>query len=201
MSKNNLCGTFVSVISLMLVISPLTILVVKADPFIHGGMVPPDTNTKPPTIQIQSPEDNATYKEDAINLSFSVNLGYSNTATAMFIREIYYETDWENETTYAYKSSSGKELENPFTLNLTDIPDGNHTIEITACEMGDYHEDLYIYTFMINGSSKADFEIKTISDQIENLDQTSFPMTGAIILIVIIVVGAGIIVYFKKYRK
>lgn len=201
MSKSSLCELFVSVISLMLVILLVTILVVKADPFIHGGMVQPDTSTKPPTIQILSPKNNATYKEDTINLSFNVSLGYSSTATAMFIREIYYETDWENETTYVNKSSSGKELENPFTLNLTDIPDGNHTIEITACEMGDYHEDLYIYTFMINGSSKANFEVETISDPIENLDQTPFPMTAIAVLIVIIIVGTGILVYFKKYRK
>jgi len=191
----------VSLIILLLVISPVTILVVKADPFIHGGMVEPDSSTKPPTIQILSPENNATYKEDTIILSFNVSLGNSSTATAMFIREIYYETDWENETTFVYKSSSGKELENPFTLNLTDIPDGNHTIEITACEMGDYHEDLYIYTFMINGSSKANFEIETTPDPIENLDQTPFPMTAIAVLIVAIVIGAGILVYFKRYRK
>lgn len=201
MSKSSLWGAFVSAIILLLVISPLTILVVKAVPFIHGGMVDPDTSTKPPTIQILSPKNNATYKEDTINLSFNVSLGYSSTATAMFIREIYYKTDWENETTFAYKSSSEKELENPFTLNLTNIPDGNHTIEITACEMGDYHEDLYIYTFMINGSSKANFEVETISDPIENLDQAPFQMTAIAILIVIILVGVGILAYFKKCRK
>jgi hypothetical protein len=81
------------------------------------------------------------------------------------------------------------------------MPDGNHTIEITACEMGDYIGDLYIYTFIINGSSKANFAVETISEPIENLDKIPFPMTATIIVIVIITVGAGILVYLKKYRS
>jgi hypothetical protein len=93
MRKNSLCGPFVSLIILMLVASPLTISVVKADPFIHGGIVPPDTSTKPPTVSILSPTNDATYQEATITLSFNVSLGYSRTATSMFIREIYYKTD------------------------------------------------------------------------------------------------------------
>ena len=171
----------------------------KAQPRIHGGIIPPDQSTKAPKITILSPKNNTTYKEDTINLSFNTSLGYSRTATVKFILEIYYKTDWQDQTTYAYKSSSGKDLESPFNLNLTNIPDGNHSIEITACEMGNYHEDLYWYTFLINGSSIANFEVDTIKPT--PTPEPKFPTTQVIIIIITVFAGLGILAYSIKRKK
>jgi hypothetical protein len=191
---------FTVLLAVLLSFSSLGILNVKAQPFIHGGMVDPDSSTKPPTISVLSPKNNTTYKEDTINLSFNTSLGYSRTATLMFILEIYYKTDWENKTIFVYKSSSGKELENPFNLNLTNIPDGNHSIEITACEMGDYKEDLYWYTFLINGSSIVNFAVD--SSKPDPISEPEFPTTTVLASVVILsIVAIGILAYFKKYKK
>jgi hypothetical protein len=201
--KSILNRILVALIIVILCFSSVSIFNVKANPFIHGGMVDPDSSTKPPTISILSLKNSTTYKEDRINLSFNTSLGYSRTAIAKFILEIYYQTDWQNKTIYVYKSSSGKELENPFNLNLTKLPDGNHTIKIIACEMGDYAEGNYKYTFMINGSSNINFAVDTQLESPNSLElipsQTRL-FLASVAIVVIIVAFLGILVYFKKRK-
>lgn len=198
MKRITIITVIISILLFSLIAKTPHFMKVQANPFIHGGWVPPDASTKPPTISILSPKNNATYKDSKVTLRFNVSVGYSRTAIQMFILEIFYKTDWQNETNFVYKSSSGKDLKNPFNLNLTNVPDGNHNIEITACEMGDYAEDIYKYTFMINGSSKVNFAVDTT--QLDITD-TEFPITIVIVSIVTVVIGLGIFAYFKKIKK
>jgi hypothetical protein len=139
----------------------------------------PDWSTKPPVVSIGSPDNNAMCGVDALVLTFNASIGPSETASYCRLDEIYYETDWQSNKTYLYKSSHNKlSYYNPSryteyseTINVTGIPDGNHTIKVTAVESGLYetfvdYVDLwdvihYYTSFTITGSSLLRFSVDT----------------------------------------
>ena len=107
--------------------------------WISEGDVAPDSKTKPPTISILSPESNNVYSTDNISLSLKVRIGDSVTAYYRVLSEIYLETDWQTKKIYFYNSSwSSLRPSSSEVINLTGIPDGNHTIMVYAVESGRY---------------------------------------------------------------
>jgi len=99
------------------------------------------------TISVSSPEDNKLYNTKTVKLAFYVTVG-ENTSRSL-ISNICYETDWqkENKTIFSYDGYFLRELwvqlsgPRTFTypistsfqsLELTDIPEGNHSIKIYA---------------------------------------------------------------------
>jgi hypothetical protein len=131
----------------------------KANPIMHywvdAGDVAPDQNTKPPAILIRSPENNTVHTVDAVSLSIDVTIGDSNTASYRVFEEIYYETDWKPNNVSLYQNvwdpyqytwhSADFSSEPPpgiteFSeiVNLTGIPDGDHSIMVYAVEVGEY---------------------------------------------------------------
>ena len=99
------------------------------------------------TISLSSPEYNKLYNNKTVKLDFYVTVG-ENTSRSL-ISNICYETDWhkENKTIFSY---GGYFLRDPWeqlcgprtfidpiskssqSLELTDIPEGNHSIKIYA---------------------------------------------------------------------
>lgn len=149
----------------------------RANPYKWAGHVPPDVNTKPPTITIVSPENNTAYASNNLTISFNVSLPYSPTASRPKINTAYYKASWQNDDVIVYKWSSN-ELSNPYDddpeltefshkLNLTGIPEGNHNITIHATEYGIYWNSSTGWgpfgynTFSITGSSSVSFTIDT----------------------------------------
>jgi len=136
--------------------------------WVNAGDVAPDENTEPPAILILSPENNTVYGVNTISLSLNVSIGASSTASFCVLDEIYYETDWQPNNTSIYQyiwdpllnSSAPLKIPEFFepikwhnlvytkppprktefseTINITGIPDGNHTIKIYAVESGEY---------------------------------------------------------------
>ena len=99
------------------------------------------------TISVSSPEDNKLYNTKAVKLDFYVTVGENTTHS--LISKICYETDWrkENKTVFSYggyflrdlwvQLSSPRTFIDPVSksvqsLELTDIPEGNHSIRIYA---------------------------------------------------------------------
>jgi len=112
--------------------------------WIYEGDVSPDSSTKPPTVSILSPERNNVYATDNISLSLKVSIGDSSTASSRVLREIYCKTDWLPNKFSVYNYSwnslypSTSQTEFSETINLTGIPDGNHTMTVYAVESGRY---------------------------------------------------------------
>lgn len=147
----------------------------KANPyqFVLMDEVPPDANTKPPTVSILSPENNTAYAANNVEFSLNVSVKYSSTASALFFWKIYYEADWQSgfTTLYEFIPETGMSTISEFNtiLNLTRIPEGNHTIIVYATEGGRYEESepgsgvfvtLY-YPFRITGFSSVSFSVDT----------------------------------------
>lgn len=99
-------------------------------------------------ISVSSPENNSLYSTDTLKLNFSVTAG-KNTTTSL-ISNVRYKTDWqeENSTVFSFDGYFLREVMSQLvsprqitvlptsrvskTLNITGVPDGNHSITIYA---------------------------------------------------------------------
>jgi hypothetical protein len=182
-TKTLLKTAFIAVLLLSAVAGTRFVNLTEANPYhpiwIYEGDVSPDRSTEPPTILILSPENHTVYAVDTISLSLNVSIGNSSTASFRALEEMYYETDWQSNNISVYKyswnslvyrSAPPRKTEFAKTINLTGIPDGNHTVVIYAIEIGDYltHRDplgfsyaFYYVNFNIAGSSVVSFTVDT----------------------------------------
>ena len=143
----------------------------SANPYQERGSVPPDSATHPPKVTVFSPLNNSAYTTIPLTLSVNVTLPESSTASGTILYYVTCRSDWQENLTYLYINTgydNSVESQIPGakhqyfqgSQNLTDIPDGNHTITITAIAGGFYPADnLGFYRFMINGSSTVYFVI------------------------------------------
>ena len=132
------------------------------------GEVPSDVLTNLPENTKKKPEDKSAYRTNDVALTLNVSFGDS-TASARRIKEIYYTTDWQPNNTLLY-GYSGTEFST--TINLTEIPDGNHTITLNATEARqyngytDYAHSLHYKVFEVTGSSSVSFTVDTTAPPI-----------------------------------
>ena len=152
----------------------------------YQGLAAPDQYTEPPAISLLSPENDTVYGVDAISLSLNVSVGDSSTASSLLLDGIYYEVDWQSNITsiyepvwdaFAYDATvyrlTPKITEFSGAINVTGIPDGNHTLTVYAIERGlyesyvkqdpnDYRIFVHYYNkFKITGSSLVSFSVDT----------------------------------------
>ena len=144
------------------------------------GTILPDSNTKPPVVSIFAPENHTVYSTNTISLSVNVSVGESST-DYKYIDEVYYTTDWQINNTYIYESEPTKNVYSTeptqfsTSLNLTGIPDGNHSLVVYAKERGAYpsHYEYkppvvysYFYLFEIDGFSTVFLTVDTTAPRI-----------------------------------
>jgi hypothetical protein len=144
---------------------------------VHRGVRAPDDYTKPPIISMTSPENDSVYDTNNVQLTFNVSVGESTSAFSKWICELYYKGDWQTDKTYidleefygkspAYERSSL--LPSEFSFNLTDIPEGNHSITVYANETGYVNDEdnapFYYWSFFINSSATVNFTIDAIPE-------------------------------------
>jgi hypothetical protein len=144
------------------------------------GTILPDSNTKPPVVSIFAPENHTIYSTNTISLSVNVSVGESR-IDYKYIDEVYYTTDWQINNTYIYESEPTKNVYSTeptqfsTSLNLTGIPDGNHSLVVYAKERGAYRSHYeykppvvycYFYLFEIDGSSSVFFSVDTTAPRI-----------------------------------
>lgn len=125
----------------------------EANPNWRPWETTPSYDVKAPVISIFSPENNTVFNRDNIVLSFKVDVGESETDLEMeFVR---YETDWQHDNLDHFlllKSSSFSH-----EVNLTGIPEGNHSIVFQAIESGTYKSR----SFNLDSSETIYFTIDT----------------------------------------
>jgi hypothetical protein len=135
----------------------------RANPYIYLGNVPPDSSTKPPEISILSPDNNTLFANNYLFFNFTISVGPSTTGSYLNIYDAGYKADWKS-----YDQWINPEL-TEFSFNLTDVPDGNHSITVHAAEEGSYipaqnsSNPMTRNDFYINGSSSVFFIVDTTS--------------------------------------
>jgi hypothetical protein len=148
-----------------------------ANPYSFTGEVPPDQETYPPVITIASPRNNTAYNTSRVPLTFNVTAPQSKTASSSTVHRVTYEADWQNEAIDLLQSSQ----EQPsFNLQLSNIPEGQHSITIKADGNGIYmnEEELSYKTFFISSTATISFTIDCTAPTVsvlppENVSSTS----------------------------
>ena len=151
---------------------------------VPGGDVQPDVTTKPPVITFESPE-NQVLNVSIASFPITVKVGSSETAKQKQLIAVSYKYDWQENYTSLYEYMPGTMNEStPFpsslsefstAINLTSIPEGNHTLIVRAQEGGVYiinkGDVTYSYGFKNNASATLHFVVDlppTIKVSIEN---------------------------------
>jgi hypothetical protein len=149
------------------------------------------------TIDVSTPEQNKLYNTK--NLTLNLNVSVGGTTENTLISSISYETDWEKEskTIFSYDGYFLRELmvqlcyprtfKSPIcksteSLELTDIPEGNHSIKIyvkawrysSIEKLKDVFEYYLKYTdlTMANRTTTVSFMVDSVSPKI----MLSYPM-------------------------
>ena len=175
-----------------------TIDLATANALFELGDVPPDASTKPPTIAIFSPTNNTVYNNTAIILNVNVSLPQSTTASGTILYSVSFACDWLKNSTLLYSNDGYYDVESQFphpqffngSIELSDIPDGNHTITVTARAGGFYPGNAVgypsgingFYRFTINGTSNVLFSTSAYSP-ISSKTQTSNSLSNPIALL------------------
>lgn len=172
---------------------------------IYKGVRSPDDDTKPPIISIASPENYTVFDTNNVQLTFNVSVGESANVTSKWICELYFKGDWQENKTYidleefygeSYASKRSSLLPPEFSFNLTNIPEGKHSITVYANETGYYWPDMiYYWNFFINGSTTVNFTIDT-TPKLQILGST-FPMEYGYAIVAVTVIVAAIIGYLS----
>ncbi|MHC3129340.1 MAG: hypothetical protein IBV52_04610 [Candidatus Bathyarchaeota archaeon] len=157
MNTKALVAAFVLALSISVVAGTQLVSVVKANPFWWYEGVPPDEYTEAPVISVLSPANNTVFNEDNVYLSFNVDVGESETALDTVLLLVSYEADWQHDNIAQFAPWSGPY---PFVheVNLTGIPEGNHSITFQAIERGTYTG---AHAFNIDSSETILFTIDT----------------------------------------
>jgi hypothetical protein len=162
---------------------------VKADPYVLNGFVPPDSLTKPPNVQVNNPQNGSVITSNNVSLSFHVTKPVSPKASQTVITYVYYEADWLKDTTFLYNYETPEIINGniidpgyiekyDYSYNFSKVPDGNHSIIIHADGMGWYppSDGLHYNGFKINGSTTLQFNVDSnppkVAVSIQNLSST-----------------------------
>jgi hypothetical protein len=147
--------------------------------FVQEGDVSPPSLAKPPEIFLLSPQNNSLRSAGSISFTFNVSLSKSSltyyfgdlafTYASPHLDEVYYEADWLANSTHIEPTPT-------ISLNLTGVPDGNHSIVVYAVEWRPYqsrydngNDVMYYNGFKITGSSVICFTVDTVSPNIRIL--------------------------------
>lgn len=182
MKRNSLATTTILVVLLILISGIQFNQIVTANPhpwntlFVQEGDVSAPSLAKPPEILLISPQNNSIHAKDSINFTLNVSLSKESliynfgdivfTYTSAQLDEVFYEADWLANNTHIEPTPTTN-------LNLTGIPDGNHSVVVYATEWRPYqsryddgNDVMYYNGFKINGSSTVYFAVDTVSPKI-----------------------------------
>ncbi|MCW4028111.1 MAG: hypothetical protein NWE92_00480 [Candidatus Bathyarchaeota archaeon] len=182
---------------------------VSADPFFIGVPAPNNVDL---IIEIQSPIEGKIYPRDTINLCFNVTVGTPD-SVLMDLKASAYKGDWMNQTRYCLANQSIAPRVLQFNLELSEIPDGWHTLNITGRADGYYTNktsDYPRYVFTYNKTVSINFAVGSGSTTYVPSPTTDVPTTpefsssSSIVLLALITLAvalAGVKVLKEKEHK
>ena len=190
----------------LILILGLTILVTQNCHVKVKAELTPHSTIVPPAVLIYSPQNNSLTSSNSISLIFNVSAPESVNATGSYLRYIYYEADWQTEEQYLYFQNLTNDEHfdfMEFNTTLSNIPKGTHTLQIVACGAVLIKEAMFGFDYASETNASIIFTVNSIQPPSSPEPQQTepFPTTLVIATIVLVVViGAGLLVYFKKHR-
>ena len=152
--------TLVLALLILVMTEPQLVNLGKANPYQEQGTVSPDSLTKPSKITVFSPLNNSVSITTPLTLSVNVTLPESRTALGTILYRVICQTDWQENKTYLYTNAGyANSIESQLpgvkhqyfqdTRNFTDLPDGNHSITITAIAEGGIQQIIWAFIVLI----------------------------------------------------
>ena len=131
-----------------------------ANPYKRTGEVPPDQETYPPVITVTSPVNNTAYNTSRVLLTFNVTALQSRTAWGpVILMSVTYKADWYKEAINVL--NGGGQQQASFSLQFSNVPEGQHSIVIKAVGYGRYKQenDIFYKVFRISSTATVSFTI------------------------------------------
>jgi len=172
---------FTAILAVSILIGIQAVEVTNANPFFMYQTIDPIPGAIPPTITINSPNNNSVYSPGNLTFSFNVSKPQLDSSIAnsparyyAYITSIYYTLDNGNETRvyYNYNNGVGSKGVPEFntTITLPSLSIGSHSIKVKA--YGIVNPD-HLYIFGMESNSTTFFTIEnqpiTQTSVIENL--------------------------------
>jgi len=145
----------------------------QANPYLYHESGPPPAGVSPLAISISSPKNNTLYNVHNITFTLSVRNNDPNAQfpsrdsyaipSIHYLLEVYLKTDWMEDNVTVYKQDAYNP-EHPtswdFNQTLWNIPNGEHSIVVTALGEGGYAKNgLMWYSFQIATVSVINFTV------------------------------------------
>lgn len=183
MRKLFTAAAFISVLLLLTVAATQFVNLAQANPYIRDwkmeGTVPPPDGTNPPVVSIFSPANHTSYPTTNFLLNFTATIEKSNNIS-LSLSELYYITSWQKDRTNVdFLSQIVKNnytWPSKFSINMTNVPEGPHWLEVHAAATGFAHESrheikgiyytTYYVGYKITSSSTVEFTIDTTAPSI-----------------------------------
>jgi hypothetical protein len=126
---------------------------------------------EPPVINMFSPE-NESYAVNDVVISFNVSIGQLNETFGQItgvvdLTEVYFVGDWQQINSYVLHDAIAKTV--GFSGNLTDVPEGSHSVMVVASErVPDPSLPPYLFYFSTSSLS-INFTVDTIRPRVSLL--------------------------------
>jgi hypothetical protein len=136
--KTLLTAAFISVL-LFSAAEALFVKSTQANPYLRDFKfteVPPPAGTQPPIIIIYKPQNGSIYPKN-LNLTFDVIIPETNDDKSISgVSKLYYQASWEPNEVIISKYGFGESTS--FSIDLSGVSGGNHSITIYAVGCGSY---------------------------------------------------------------
>ena len=155
----------------------------KANPYLYHESGPPPEGVTPLAISISSPKNNTLYRTNNITFTFSIKNNDPNAQfpsreshaipSVHYLLDAHLKADWMENNVTIYKQGA-YDPERPtfweFNETLWNIPNGEHSVAVTALGGGSYAKDaLTAYSFQIATISVINFTVDASPPEISNL--------------------------------
>jgi hypothetical protein len=172
--KTFLTAGFISVLFLVAIAEAGFVKFAQANPYLYHESGPPPADVTPLAISISSPKNNTLYRVNNITFTFSIQ---NNDANAHFpsrdsfaipsihyFLEAYLKADWMEDNVTVYERARAYRPDVPLLWNFNEtfwnVPDGEHSVVITALGGGGYAKDgLTWYSFQIATTAVMNFTV------------------------------------------
>ena len=115
------------------------------------------------SLELHPQQENASYSNGTINLCFNVTLYGPNNITKGLVRALY-QGDWMERVEGCPYPNTADYFQNflQFSVNVTDIPFGEHSLNITALAYCEFEDNSHFkYFFSLNKTSSINFSVRT----------------------------------------
>ena len=217
MKRRALVLTLILVLLFLMVVGIQFVDITLANPTLAPSAYPETPDTTPPSIKIQIPEPNKIYNAKTVPYSITIEKPaswFENDTNHGTLRSIGYILDGKENITLAdcQKSYLPDFQSETRTIslegNLSGLSEGSHTIQVWVNSVSIYHPSDTPQNFYGWWAAVAEYPIETsfnivhFSIATPIIEPEPFPtllVVGSVATVTI--VGAGLLVYFRKIKK